>query len=88
MVDGEIDRFVVRQDGEMPGLQHVTEVPHGLIDRQELPIVCIVFLLCGLRFLEKKARGCQTSCTRCWRTEPMAVFEASVTKAGEVVGCE
>jgi len=29
----------------MPGLQHVTEVPHGFIDRQELPVVSTVLLL-------------------------------------------
>jgi len=29
----------------MPGLQHVTGVPHGLVDCQELPVVRTVFLL-------------------------------------------
>ena len=31
----KVSGFLVRQDGEMQGLQRVTEVPHGLIDRQE-----------------------------------------------------
>jgi len=43
LVEGEGERFVVREDGEMPGLQHVTEVPHGLIDRQELPVRNLAF---------------------------------------------
>ena len=30
LVEGEGERFVVRQDDEMPGLQHVTEIPHNL----------------------------------------------------------
>ena len=43
LVESEGERFVVRQDGEMPGLQHVTEVPHGLVDCQEFPVVRTVF---------------------------------------------
>ena len=49
----------------MPGLQQETEVSHGLLDRQELPVVSTVLLFAGLSFLEKKARGYQTSCSRC-----------------------
>jgi hypothetical protein len=45
----------------------------------------LYFCCAGLSFLEKKARGYQTSCTRCWRTAPMAVAEASVTWASGVV---
>jgi hypothetical protein len=44
-VEGEGERFMVRQDGEMPGLQHVLKVPHSLINRQEFPVVCTVVLL-------------------------------------------
>ena len=70
----------------MPGLQHVTKVPHRLVDRQELPVVGTVFCCAGLSFLEK-ARGCQTSSTRCWTTAPKAVVEASRTKASGAVAC-
>ena len=45
-MESEGERFVVRQDGEMPGDQHVTEVPHDLLERQELPVVSAVILLC------------------------------------------
>ena len=45
LVEGKGEWFVVHQDGEMPGLQHVMEVPHGLVDHQELPVVRTVFLL-------------------------------------------
>ena len=71
----------------MLGLQHVTEVPHSLVDCQELHVVGTVLCCAGLSFLEKKARGCQTSCTCCWRAAPMAVVEASVTKASGTFGC-
>jgi hypothetical protein len=37
---------LIRQDREMTGLQHVTEVPHGLLDFQDLHVVRAVFLLC------------------------------------------
>ena len=48
---------------------------------------CALCFCCArLSFLEKKERGCQTYCTRCWRTAPMAVVEASVTSAREAVG--
>ena len=56
-MEGEGERLVVRQDGEMPGLQHVTEVPHGLIDRQELPVVGAVFLLCWTQLLGEEGGG-------------------------------
>jgi len=48
---------MVRQDGEMPDLQHVTEVPHGLIDRQELPVVSTVFLLCRAQLRGEEGEG-------------------------------
>ena len=44
-MEGEGERFVVHQDREMPGLQHVTELSHGVVDCQELPVVRAVFLL-------------------------------------------
>jgi hypothetical protein len=45
-VEGKDERFVVRQDGEMTGPQHVPEVLHCFVIYQELPIVGTVFLLC------------------------------------------
>jgi len=56
-VEGEGEWFVVRQDGEMPGLQHVTEVPHGFIDRQEPPVVSTVILLCRAQLLGEEGKG-------------------------------
>jgi hypothetical protein len=44
-MEGESERFVIRQDREMPVLQHVTEVPHGLVDCHELPVLRAEFLL-------------------------------------------
>jgi hypothetical protein len=46
MMKGEGEGFVVRQDGEEAGLQHVTEVSHGLVNYQDLRVVSAVFLLC------------------------------------------
>ena len=46
---------MVRQDGEMLGLQRVAEVPHGLVDRQELPVVSAVFLLRRSEFSGKES---------------------------------
>ena len=86
-MEGEGERFVVRQDGEVSSLQHVTEVPHGLIDHQELPVVTTVFLLCGPQLPGEEGEGLPDVLTRCWRTAPMAVVVASVTRASGVVGC-
>lgn len=36
---------MVRQDGEMTDLKHVPEISHGLVGRQELPVVGAMFLL-------------------------------------------
>ena len=49
---GEGERFVVSQDG-----QHVTEVPHGLIDCQELPVVSTVLLLCRAKLPGEEGEG-------------------------------
>ena len=39
---------MVRQDGEVSDLQHVAEVPHGLVDCQELPVVgAVLFVVPG-----------------------------------------
>jgi len=56
-MEGEGEWFVVRQDGEMPGLQHVTEVPHGLVDRQEPPVLRTVFLVCGAQLPGEEGEG-------------------------------
>ena len=46
----ESERFVVREDVEMPSLQHVTNVRHCLVDRQELSVVGTLYLLCRTQF--------------------------------------
>ena len=69
---------MVGQDGEMTGLQHVPEVLQCFVECKELTVVGTPFA--GLSFL-KKETGCQGPCTRCWRIAPMAVVEASVTRA-------
>ena len=39
---------MVRQDCEMSNLQHVAEVPHGLVDCQELSVVgTVLFVVPG-----------------------------------------
>jgi len=48
---------VVRQYGEMPGLHHVTKVPHRLVNRQEVPVVGTVFLLCRAQFPGEEGEG-------------------------------
>ena len=45
---------MVRQDGEMTGLKRVPKVSHGLIDRQELPVVGPVFFCAGSNCLERR----------------------------------
>ena len=45
LVEGEGEWFVVRQDGEVPGLRHVPKVPHSLINSQEFPVLCAVLWL-------------------------------------------
>jgi len=56
-VEGEGEWFVFRQDGEMPGLQHVTKVSHSLVDCQELPVVGTVFLLCRAQVPGEECEG-------------------------------
>jgi len=56
-VEGEGEGLLVRQDDEMLGLQHVTEVPHGLIDRKELPVINTVLLLCRVQILGEEREG-------------------------------
>jgi len=56
-LEGEGERFVVRQDGEMPGLQHVMEVPYSLVECQELPVLGTVFLLCQAHLPGEEGEG-------------------------------
>jgi hypothetical protein len=53
-MEGEGKGFVFREDGEVAGLQHVTEVSHGLVNCQELPVVSAVFLLSSAEFPGKE----------------------------------
>ena len=46
LVEVEGERFLVHQDGEMTGFQHLSEVLQCFVDCQELPVVGTVFLLC------------------------------------------
>jgi hypothetical protein len=48
---------VVRQDGEISGLQQVAKVTHGLVDRQELTVVGAEFLLHWTEFSGKESEG-------------------------------
>jgi len=48
---------VVRQDGEVPGLQHVTEVFHGFINRQEFSVIGAVLLLGRAQLPGEKGEG-------------------------------
>ena len=57
LVEGKGEWLVVRQDGEMPGLQHVMEVLHSLIHCQELPVVSTVFLLCWTQLPGEEGEG-------------------------------
>jgi hypothetical protein len=45
LLEGECWRLVVRQDGEVTGLQDVAKMSNSPVYRQELPVVCAVFLL-------------------------------------------
>jgi hypothetical protein len=80
-VEGEDEWLVIVEDGEISCLQHVPKVPYSLIYIQELSVVSAVLLLAGFSFLEKKARGCQASCTRRCMLGKIAVVEASLTRA-------
>jgi hypothetical protein len=48
---------MVREDGEVARFQHVTEMPHGLVDSQQFAIVGAVFLLCRTEFLGEEGEG-------------------------------
>ena len=56
-VDSKAEWFVVCHDGEMLGLQHVREVPHSLVDCQELPVVVTVLLLCRAQLPGEEGEG-------------------------------
>jgi len=73
--------LVVGEDHEVPSFQHVSEVLHRLVDGRQLSVVGTILLCAVLNFFEKNARGCQVCRLRCCNTAPMAVIEASVTKA-------
>ena len=82
----ECEWFVDRKDGEVPGLQHVPKVPQSLINMQEFPVVCAVLLLDRAQLPGEECEGLPDVYTRCWRTAPMAVVDASVTSASGAVG--
>lgn len=71
---------MARQNGKMTGLKRVVEVSHGLVDREELPVVDTIFLLRRAELPGKGGEVCQAPCARCWQTAPMAVVEASLTE--------
>jgi hypothetical protein len=45
LLEGVSDGFVVGEDDEISGFQHVTAVFHGFVDRQEFSVVGAVLLL-------------------------------------------
>jgi hypothetical protein len=62
---------MVGEDDAVARFQHVTEVLYGLVNGQQLAVVCAIFLLePGLIFVVKKARDCQAVLTPCCRTVP------------------
>jgi hypothetical protein len=56
-VEGEGEWFVVHQNGEVPGLQHVTEVLHGFINHQEFSVIGTVLLLGQAQLPGEKGEG-------------------------------
>jgi hypothetical protein len=74
---------VVRLDGEVTGLQHVSKVSDSLVYRQELPVLCAVFLLYRTELPGEEGEGLQDI------LNPLLEFEASVTRASGAVesGC-
>jgi hypothetical protein len=77
---------VVNKDDEVAHFQHVAEILYVLVDGQQFAVICAVFLLGRVIFLEKKAKGCQAFWTRCLGMAPMADVEASVTSASGADG--
>jgi hypothetical protein len=41
---------VVGEDGKVAHFQHVSKVLHGLVDDQQLSVICAVFMLCQIEF--------------------------------------
>jgi hypothetical protein len=74
---------VVCEDGEVAHFQHVVEMLYSLVDGQQLAVVCTVFLMSWVQFLEKKVRACQAFLKRCCSTVDV---EASVTSASGADG--
>jgi hypothetical protein len=48
---------VVGEDNEVMCFQHVVEMLYGLVDGQQLTVVCSVFLLGRVEFLGKESEG-------------------------------
>jgi hypothetical protein len=46
---------VISEDREMASFQHVAEVFHGLVYRQQFAIVSDVILLCGIELFGKES---------------------------------
>lgn len=67
--------IVVRQDVEMPGLQRVTEVPHGQIYCQQLPDVGAVFLFCWAQLPGEDGEGLSDALHPLSKMAPMAVVD-------------
>ena len=59
--------LMVGEDDAVARFQHVTEVLYGFVNGQQLAVVCSVFVLGRVEFLEK-ASGCQAVLTRCCST--------------------
>jgi hypothetical protein len=80
---------VVCDDGEVSSFQHVAEIPHGLIDGQQLPVIGAVFLLRRAELPGEESEGLPDILYLLLEDSPMAVVEASITKASVAIesGC-
>jgi hypothetical protein len=85
MAESEGDWFVVRQD-EVPGLQHVTKVPHSFLYRQEFPVVCAVLLLRRAQLPGEKVEGLPDILHPLLGDGNYGGSYASVTRASGAVG--
>jgi len=85
-VEGEGERFVVRQDGEVPGLQHVTEVLRGFINRQEFSVIGAVLLLGRAQLSGEKGEGLRDVLHSVGGRQPWRWLKKSVTRARGAFG--
>jgi hypothetical protein len=57
LVEGVGDRLMVGEDDEVARFQHVIEMVYGLVNDQQLAVVCAVFLLGRIEFFGGGGEG-------------------------------